>query len=185
MRNNGDRTGGAAAADVRFASDARSLPHVQVGLQAADVEGPRQMEPDVSQFRQGRPHEESQEKADGGKIATGCYYRLPSVADGLSISRRGGWHFAKDADCVVVVICRRYFCNLQHAFFQGEMSKRLALELLQKVSNPSHMFADLEADEDGAVPNVPQRIASRHTARPRPKSPISQLDSDGKPVYGR
>ncbi|KYN01855.1 Mitogen-activated protein kinase kinase kinase kinase 3 [Cyphomyrmex costatus] len=67
---------------------------------------------------------------------------------------------------------------LQHAFFQGEMSKRLALELLQKVSNPSHMFTDLEADEDGAVPNVPQRIASRHTARPRPKSPISQLDSD-------
>ncbi|XP_011333618.1 mitogen-activated protein kinase kinase kinase kinase 5 isoform X4 [Ooceraea biroi] len=67
---------------------------------------------------------------------------------------------------------------LQHAFFQAEMSKRLALELLQKVSNPSHMFADLEADEDGAVPNVPQRIASRHTARPRPKSPISQLDSD-------
>ncbi|XP_020283370.1 mitogen-activated protein kinase kinase kinase kinase 5 isoform X2 [Pseudomyrmex gracilis] len=67
---------------------------------------------------------------------------------------------------------------LQHAFFQGEMSKRLALELLQKVSNPSHMFADLEADEDGAVPNVPQRIASRHTAKSRPKSPISQLDSD-------
>ncbi|XP_018369680.1 PREDICTED: mitogen-activated protein kinase kinase kinase kinase 5 isoform X1 [Trachymyrmex cornetzi] len=67
---------------------------------------------------------------------------------------------------------------LQHAFFQGEMSKRLALELLQKVSNPSHMFTDLEADEDGAVPNVPQRIASRLTARPRPKSPISQLDSD-------
>lgn len=59
------------------------------------------------------------------------------------------------------------------------MSKRLALELLQKVSNPSHMFTDLEADEDGAVPNVPQRIASRHTSRPRPKSPISQLDSDG------
>ncbi|XP_076682134.1 MAP4K3-like protein hppy isoform X13 [Andrena cerasifolii] len=67
---------------------------------------------------------------------------------------------------------------LQHAFFQGEMSKRLALELLQKVSNPSHMFTDLEADEDGAVPNVPQRIASRHTAKPRPKSPIPQLDSD-------
>lgn len=60
------------------------------------------------------------------------------------------------------------------------MNKRLALELLQKVSNPSHMFTELEADEDGAVPNVPQRIASRHTARPRPKSPIPQLDSDGK-----
>ncbi|XP_076623938.1 MAP4K3-like protein hppy isoform X10 [Colletes latitarsis] len=67
---------------------------------------------------------------------------------------------------------------LQHAFFQGEMSKRLVLELLQKVSNPSHMFTDLETDEDGAVPNVPQRIASRHTARPRPKSPLPQLDGD-------
>jgi hypothetical protein len=38
---------------------------------------------------------------------------------------------------------------LQHPFFQSEMSKRLALELLQKVSNPSHMFTDLEADDDG------------------------------------
>lgn len=62
------------------------------------------------------------------------------------------------------------------------MSKRLALELLQKVSNPSHMFADLEPDEDGAVHNVPQRIASRHTAKARPKSPISQLDSEGEGI---
>ncbi|XP_069698276.1 mitogen-activated protein kinase kinase kinase kinase 5 isoform X14 [Periplaneta americana] len=53
---------------------------------------------------------------------------------------------------------------LLHPFFQTEMSKRLALELLQKVSNPSHMFTELEADDDGAVPNVPQRIASKHTA---------------------
>lgn len=29
------------------------------------------------------------------------------------------------------------------------MSRRLALELLQKVNNPSHMFTDMEADEDG------------------------------------
>lgn len=63
---------------------------------------------------------------------------------------------------------------LQHAFFQADMSKRLALELLQKVNNPSHMFSDLEADEDGAVPNVPQRIASRHTARAKRRLP-SQL----------
>ncbi|CAG5100847.1 Similar to MAP4K3: Mitogen-activated protein kinase kinase kinase kinase 3 (Homo sapiens) [Cotesia congregata] len=63
---------------------------------------------------------------------------------------------------------------------RDKWSPTLALELLQKVSNPSHMFTDLEADEDGAVPNVPQRIASRHTSRPRPKSPISQLDSDDR-----
>lgn len=53
------------------------------------------------------------------------------------------------------------------------MSKRLALELLQKVSNPSHMFTDLDADEEGAVPNVPQRIASRHTSRSRSRSHVS------------
>uniref|UniRef100_A0ABD2VU63 Mitogen-activated protein kinase kinase kinase kinase n=1 Tax=Trichogramma kaykai TaxID=54128 RepID=A0ABD2VU63_9HYME len=67
---------------------------------------------------------------------------------------------------------------LQHSFFQSDMSRRLALELLQKVSNPSHMFNELEPDEDGAVPNVPQRIASRLTAKPRPKSPVSDLDSE-------
>ena len=58
------------------------------------------------------------------------------------------------------------------------MSKRLAMELLQKVSNPSHMFAELDADEDGAVPNVPQRIASRLTAKSGPKTP-PQLDIEG------
>lgn len=42
-----------------------------------------------------------------------------------------------------------FFFKFQHAFFQGDMIKRLALELLQKVNNPSHMFTDLEADEDG------------------------------------
>ncbi|XP_050315103.1 LOW QUALITY PROTEIN: mitogen-activated protein kinase kinase kinase kinase 5 [Anthonomus grandis grandis] len=59
---------------------------------------------------------------------------------------------------------------LQHAFFQSDMSRRLAIELLQKVNNPSHMFADVEPDEDGAVPNVPQRIASRLTSRPKPQN---------------
>ncbi|XP_044008476.1 mitogen-activated protein kinase kinase kinase kinase 5 isoform X3 [Aphidius gifuensis] len=68
---------------------------------------------------------------------------------------------------------------LQHSFFQGDMNRRLALELLQKVSNPSHMFTEMEADDDGAVPNVPHRIASRHTVKARPKSPILQsLDCD-------
>lgn len=38
-------------------------------------------------------------------------------------------------------------------------------ELLQKVSNPQHMFAELEPDDEGQLPNVPQRIASRLTAR--------------------
>lgn len=54
------------------------------------------------------------------------------------------------------------------------MSKRLSLELLQKVNNPSHMFADLEPDDEGAVPNVPQRIASRLTARSKPNRNVHQ-----------
>nr|CAH7723974.1 unnamed protein product [Callosobruchus chinensis] len=61
---------------------------------------------------------------------------------------------------------------LQHPFFQGDMSRRLALELLQKVNNPSHMFTDFEADEDGAVPNVPQRITSRLTTRPKSQNAL-------------
>lgn len=65
---------------------------------------------------------------------------------------------------------------LQHPFFQGDMSKRLALELLQKVSNPSHMFSDLEPDEDGSVPNVPQRIASRLTSRPKARPNAQNCD---------
>lgn len=31
------------------------------------------------------------------------------------------------------------------------MHKRLAIELLQKVNNPSHMFADLEPDDEGVI----------------------------------
>ncbi|XP_018566931.1 mitogen-activated protein kinase kinase kinase kinase 5 isoform X3 [Anoplophora glabripennis] len=65
---------------------------------------------------------------------------------------------------------------LQHAFFQGDMHRRLALELLQKVNNPSHMFTDLEPDEDGAVPNVPQRIASRLTSRPKQQNVHVNVD---------
>lgn len=76
------------------------------------------------------------------------------------------------------------------------MNKRLALELLQKVNNPSHMFSELEADEDGvsftcfvyksqanvmflfqSVPNVPQRIASRLTSRPKTRNAV-QANSD-------
>lgn len=59
---------------------------------------------------------------------------------------------------------------LQHQFFQADaMQRRLALELLNKVNNPSHSFTDLEMDEDGSIPNVPQRIASRLTSRSKPQ----------------
>ncbi|KAI5736989.1 hypothetical protein M8J76_009116 [Diaphorina citri] len=50
---------------------------------------------------------------------------------------------------------------LQHPFFKYDMSKRVAIELLQKVSNPPTTYTDLEPDDDGEIPNVPQRIQSR------------------------
>lgn len=74
VRNNRDRIGGITAADVWLASDACPLPYVQVWFQATDIEGSWQMESDVSQFCQSRPHEEPKEKANSGKVASG-YYR--------------------------------------------------------------------------------------------------------------
>lgn len=56
---------------------------------------------------------------------------------------------------------------LQHSFFGMEMSKRQAIELLQKYSNPPNHCNNQEIDEDGSVSNVPQRIASKHTGRGR------------------
>ncbi|KAM3968715.1 LOW QUALITY PROTEIN: MAP4K3-like protein hppy [Aphomia sociella] len=55
---------------------------------------------------------------------------------------------------------------LQHALFQQDMNKRLAIELLHKYSNPPSQCASQE-DDDGADSSVPQRIASKHTARGR------------------
>ncbi|XP_044727568.1 mitogen-activated protein kinase kinase kinase kinase 5 isoform X2 [Chrysoperla carnea] len=61
---------------------------------------------------------------------------------------------------------------LQHQFFQTNMSKQLALELLLKVNNPPQSYTELEPDDDGAIPNVPHRIASRMTAKSKPKTNI-------------
>jgi hypothetical protein len=41
------------------------------------------------------------------------------------------------------------FVFWQHPFFQGDLTKKLAHELLQRVSNPPSMFADLDIDDDG------------------------------------
>lgn len=65
---------------------------------------------------------------------------------------------------------------LQHAFFQQDMSKRLAIELLQKYSNPPSHCNSQELDDDGALSNVPQRIASRQTRGRRDARPKSLMD---------
>ncbi|XP_030381592.1 mitogen-activated protein kinase kinase kinase kinase 5 [Scaptodrosophila lebanonensis] len=53
---------------------------------------------------------------------------------------------------------------LQHPFLQGEMSLRVAKELLQKYQSPNQHFYYLDGDEE-SVAGVPQRIPSKMTSR--------------------
>ncbi|XP_065370238.1 mitogen-activated protein kinase kinase kinase kinase 5 isoform X1 [Calliphora vicina] len=60
---------------------------------------------------------------------------------------------------------------LQHPFVQGEMSVRVAKELLKKYMNPNQQFYyNWDGDEE-TVASVPQRIASKMTSRPNGISP--------------
>ncbi|KAF6214877.1 hypothetical protein GE061_009621 [Apolygus lucorum] len=68
---------------------------------------------------------------------------------------------------------------LLHPFLVVDMNKRIALDLLHKVSNPPHAFTE-EVDEDGSVPNVPHRIASRMTGQPKSReSPLTPGSDNG------
>ncbi|KAG8188057.1 hypothetical protein JTE90_009930 [Oedothorax gibbosus] len=58
---------------------------------------------------------------------------------------------------------------LQHPFLQGDLNKQLAKELLDRVSNPHIAFAD-DPDDDGILPDVPQRIASKKPARDKQRT---------------
>ncbi|XP_037072071.1 mitogen-activated protein kinase kinase kinase kinase 5-like isoform X2 [Pollicipes pollicipes] len=83
---------------------------------------------------------------------------------------------------------------LEHPLLLGHhLHKRLMWELLDKVRNPTGAFQELEPDEEGAVVNVPQRIASRQPTGPRRRSrsqvrlrsfdrPASPLLRDGSPL---
>lgn len=59
---------------------------------------------------------------------------------------------------------------LQHPFVQSEMSVRVAKELLQKYLSPNQFYFYLDGDDE-TVAGVPQRIASKMTARPNGISP--------------
>ncbi|KAL9916507.1 MAP4K3-like protein hppy isoform 10-T13 [Glossina fuscipes fuscipes] len=60
---------------------------------------------------------------------------------------------------------------LQHPFVQGEMSVKVAKELLQKYMSPNQQFYyNWDGDEE-TVASVPQRIASKMTSRPNGISP--------------
>ncbi|XP_076441749.1 mitogen-activated protein kinase kinase kinase kinase 5-like isoform X2 [Babylonia areolata] len=55
---------------------------------------------------------------------------------------------------------------LEHPFFQqGELSRRLTKELLDKSQNPSHSYVTLETDDEGLLQDVPRRIPSDKNAR--------------------
>ncbi|XP_075169555.1 MAP4K3-like protein hppy isoform X3 [Haematobia irritans] len=60
---------------------------------------------------------------------------------------------------------------LQHPFVQGEMSVRVAKELLKKYMNPNQQFYYSWDGDDETVASVPQRIASKSTSRPNGISP--------------
>ncbi|XP_055878819.1 mitogen-activated protein kinase kinase kinase kinase 5-like isoform X1 [Biomphalaria glabrata] len=53
---------------------------------------------------------------------------------------------------------------IEHPFLQGDLSRKLTKELLEKSRNPTHTF-DLTEDEDGLLSNVPKRIPSNKTSR--------------------
>ncbi|GFR30026.1 hypothetical protein TNCT_628751, partial [Trichonephila clavata] len=50
---------------------------------------------------------------------------------------------------------------LQHPFLQGDLTKQLAKELLDRVNNPHISYPD-DVDDDEILPDVPQRIASKN-----------------------
>ncbi|CAG5132091.1 unnamed protein product, partial [Candidula unifasciata] len=53
---------------------------------------------------------------------------------------------------------------LEHPFFQGDLTRRLTKELLEKSKNPTQTF-DLNEDEDGLLQDVPRRIPSNKQSR--------------------
>ncbi|XP_064484021.1 mitogen-activated protein kinase kinase kinase kinase 5-like isoform X2 [Ornithodoros turicata] len=54
---------------------------------------------------------------------------------------------------------------IMHPFFSGDLTRRLAIELMDKVNNPHQNYhAELDLDDDVILSNVPQRIASRRSA---------------------
>ena len=80
---------------------------------------------------------------------------------------------------------------LYHPFLlSGELTKRLAVELLAKVRNPDAIvnnFQSEEGDEDGPViTNIPTRIASRQTSKQgvRTKSEINSELEKFQTCYG-
>ncbi|XP_035704136.1 mitogen-activated protein kinase kinase kinase kinase 3 isoform X3 [Folsomia candida] len=73
---------------------------------------------------------------------------------------------------------------LMHPFLTGDLTKRQALELLHKVTNPNHSFYDTEPDDDGTVQNVPHRITSRISVRAEQRG-VAEIRNNVTPDLGQ
>ncbi|KAG1700914.1 Mitogen-activated protein kinase kinase kinase kinase 3 [Nymphon striatum] len=60
--------------------------------------------------------------------------------------------------------------KLQHPFLQGDLNKRIARDLLDKVNNPNHDYCELDPEDEGVIENVPQRIASKRSTRSKQRT---------------
>ncbi|XP_069116634.1 mitogen-activated protein kinase kinase kinase kinase 3-like isoform X4 [Argopecten irradians] len=81
---------------------------------------------------------------------------------------------------------------LEHLFMQGDLSRRLTREILDKARNPTNTFEIMVEDEDGIMQNVQQRIPSQRSARNNParnsielKVNIPQPDQDERFYTGQ
>lgn len=54
---------------------------------------------------------------------------------------------------------------LEHPFLQGDLTRRLTKELLDRVRNPTQTFEMTTEDDDPLLSNVPQRISSSKSAK--------------------
>ncbi|GBO20425.1 hypothetical protein AVEN_196227-2, partial [Araneus ventricosus] len=76
------------------------------------------------------------------------------------------WGYVKDR--VYVSPMPKTIEEFKHPFLQGDLTKQLAKELLDRVSNPHLSYPD--DDDDGILPDVPQRIASKKPARDKQRT---------------
>lgn len=72
---------------------------------------------------------------------------------------------------------------LAHPFVSAEMSMRVAKELLQKYLNPNQFYFYSDGDDEGAIANVPQRIASKMTSRQNGHSNQNQTLKSGNVLF--
>lgn len=54
---------------------------------------------------------------------------------------------------------------LQHPFLEGNLTKKLTRDLIDRINNPHHVYSEFDQNEEGILSNVPRRISSKRSAR--------------------